>query len=102
MLSLTTETPATLHQIAAMFPGHGDKEQISYHTVYTWATTGVRGVVLETIMLGGKRLTTYQALDRFVQATNQKSKKDSTSTIRQAKSKRFLAAKKRLKQNHGI
>lgn len=34
-------------------------------TFYRWATVGVRGVKLETIVCGGARCTTQQALQRF-------------------------------------
>jgi hypothetical protein len=34
-------------------------------TVYRWSTTGFRGVILETIQVGGTRCTSYEALQRF-------------------------------------
>ena len=35
-------------------------------TVYRWMRTGVRGVVLESCLVGGRRYTSVEALDRFV------------------------------------
>ncbi|MEE8104221.1 MAG: DUF1580 domain-containing protein [Planctomycetota bacterium] len=34
-------------------------------TIYRWTTAGVRGVVLETLQVGGTRCTTHEALQRF-------------------------------------
>jgi Protein of unknown function (DUF1580) len=34
-------------------------------TIYRWALKGVRGVVLETVMMGGRRYTSVEAVDRF-------------------------------------
>ncbi len=44
----------------------------SYHpaTLNRWARFGVRGVRLESILVGGRRLTSKQALDRFINRLN--------------------------------
>jgi hypothetical protein len=34
-------------------------------TLYRWAQTGIRGIRLETIMVGGTRCTSTEALQRF-------------------------------------
>ncbi len=39
-----------------------------YHTLYGWATVGVRGVRLETLFVGGCRTTSAEALQRFFEA----------------------------------
>ncbi|MEM6468257.1 MAG: DUF1580 domain-containing protein [Planctomycetota bacterium] len=41
-------------------------------TVWRWAKRGIRGVRLETVKVGGKQMTSVQALTRFLQATNRK------------------------------
>ena len=38
----------------------------SLATVYRWAFKGVRGVKLETIMIGGRRFTSREAVAHFV------------------------------------
>ncbi len=38
-------------------------------TVWRWAQRGVRGVVLETFAIGGRRFTTAEAFARFVAET---------------------------------
>jgi hypothetical protein len=37
-------------------------------TVWRWQLRGVRGVRLETILLGGTRYTSHEALERFTSA----------------------------------
>ena len=39
-------------------------------TVWRWATKGVRGVKLATIIIGGRRMVTPQALEDFLIALN--------------------------------
>ncbi|MBL9165831.1 MAG: DUF1580 domain-containing protein [Planctomycetaceae bacterium] len=38
-------------------------------TLHRWRMRGVRGVLLETCLIGGKRYTSREALLRFVEAT---------------------------------
>ena len=51
-------------------PSHICRElEISAATVGRWFGKGVRGVRLESIVVGGRRYTTREALQRFVDAT---------------------------------
>jgi Protein of unknown function (DUF1580) len=51
------------------FPLTGGRERIASHpspaTLYRWALKGVRGIKLETVMMGGRRYTSDEAVDRF-------------------------------------
>jgi Protein of unknown function (DUF1580) len=51
------------------FPLSGGKDRIASHpspaTLYRWALKGIRGVKLETVMMGGRRYTSDEAVDRF-------------------------------------
>lgn len=38
-------------------------------TVWRWINRGVRGVKLETVMIGGRRFTSREALERFFAST---------------------------------
>jgi len=40
-------------------------------TVIRWVTKGTRGVRLEAVMLGGRRMTTVENVERFVDASSQ-------------------------------
>ncbi|MCU0865722.1 MAG: DUF1580 domain-containing protein [Planctomycetes bacterium] len=41
---------------------------VAFQTLFRWATKGCRGVVLETICVGGTRCTSKEALQRFFDA----------------------------------
>jgi hypothetical protein len=43
-------------------------KRINVSTIWRWATVGVRGVKLETIMAGGSRATSLEAIERFFEA----------------------------------
>lgn len=38
-------------------------------TLWRWQTRGIRGVKLETLLVGGRRMTSREALSRFFAAT---------------------------------
>jgi hypothetical protein len=40
-------------------------KRINVSTLYRWATVGCKGIVLETIQVGGTRCTSREALQRF-------------------------------------
>ena len=40
-------------------------KRLNVSTIWRWATVGVRGVKLETIMAGGNRATSLEAIERF-------------------------------------
>jgi hypothetical protein len=46
--------------------------KIHVSTWYRWATIGLRGVVLETIQVGGTRCSSRQALERFFERLSTK------------------------------
>ncbi len=49
------------------FPG---RRRLGYATLHRWRSEGVRGVRLETILVGGLRYTSREAIDRFIEAQN--------------------------------
>src|SRR3954454_13812794 len=53
----------------ADFPGHGGKP-VALQTKYRWALTGVGGVKLKTIRIGGRLCTTEAWIAEFVGALN--------------------------------
>jgi hypothetical protein len=58
------ETLVTLAQAAKRLPG---RPHVS--TLWRWARRGVRGIVLETYVVAGRRFTSTEALERFASAT---------------------------------
>ena len=70
-IELSTETPITIAEVPLHIPKrHGRK--VHYSTVYRWMTKGVRGRKLESLLIGGVRYTTLEALNRFLKLTPQK------------------------------
>jgi hypothetical protein len=64
MIDLSTERLCTFLQAAKTLPGH-----VHLSTLHRWRLRGIRGIKLETILVGGKRLTSAEALQRFAQRT---------------------------------
>lgn len=59
---------------AKEFPGRP-----SLATLHRWRLRGVRGIKLETLLIGGKRFTSFAALDRFARKLTAATASHSTS-----------------------
>lgn len=66
------EALVSLRDAAAAFSKSRPGRSIHYVTVHRWATRGVRGVRLETTWIGGRRFTSLQAVQRFIDHRNQR------------------------------
>jgi hypothetical protein len=60
LASLLQETRLSIAQAAKLLG-------VDRATVWRWTLRGVQGVRLESILLGGRRFTTRQAVERFVE-----------------------------------
>jgi hypothetical protein len=70
MIDLTTETTLSLNQAARLLPPGRRNRPVSFACVFRWVTQGAKGptgelVKLEAIRVGGRWLTSRQALQRF-------------------------------------
>ena len=82
----------TLGEACRLVPPRG----ISPATMARWIQRGVRGSVLETVIIGGRRLTSREALQRFFASQNaDKSAPSITPSQRQRQSE---AARKELER----
>lgn len=54
----------TLAEVAKQLPASRGR-RVHTNTVRRWASQGVRGIVLETVIVGGRRYTTEAALETF-------------------------------------
>jgi hypothetical protein len=61
---LTDERVVTFSQAAEHLPKINGKK-IHVSAIWRWAREGVRGVRLEALLMGGRWLTSVQALERF-------------------------------------
>ena len=68
MFDFQTEETIPIAELPKQLPS---RPHIS--TVWRWIKRGCRGVRLETVLIGGKRFTSKEAVDRFVHATSQDS-----------------------------
>jgi hypothetical protein len=68
----------------------GRKPAVS--TLWRWALHGVRGIRLETIMAGGVRVTSVEAIQRFFDALTDQAEND-RSNVQVPQSYRFSATR---------
>ena len=60
-----------VNEIPKLLPTFNGKS-ISRRTAWRWCLVGVRGVVLETILIGGRRWTSEQAISAFIEQLSSK------------------------------
>jgi hypothetical protein len=65
MLDILSESIVPLSEVSSLIPTHP-----SYSAVYRWHRDGIRGVHLETVLIGGSICTSREALQRFLRDTN--------------------------------
>lgn len=63
MSHLLTEERLSFSALAA-------REGVNVSTVWRWALKGCRGVVLESLSIGGRRYTSEEAFGRFIESSN--------------------------------
>lgn len=64
-IELRCETLLSFHDAAELLPTRRRGSRLHISTLYRWAIRGCRGHRLETIVLGGQRVTSLEALQRF-------------------------------------
>jgi hypothetical protein len=65
MIDWTQESLVPLPDAGAHFPSHPHR-----NTLARWARSGVRGALLETMVIGSRRYTTREAINRFIALLN--------------------------------
>lgn len=68
MFDPLSETLVSLTDAAKLLPRRRRGSKPNVATLYRWTTAGCRGVVLESIQVGGTRCTSREALGRFLAA----------------------------------
>lgn len=61
--TLTSESRISFNSLAR-------EQNVSIPTVWRWAQRGIRGHVLESLSIGGRKFTTREAFARWVARTN--------------------------------
>lgn len=67
MIDLSTENLIPLRAVPRHLPPRPNGKRLHISAVYRWAQRGARGVVLETIRIGGATYTSLEALQRFAE-----------------------------------
>lgn len=65
MIDISKERVVSLTRAPRHLPPRRRAKRPNVATLYRWAQKGVRGVVLETIQVGGTKCTSLEALQRF-------------------------------------
>lgn len=68
MIDPNSETLFSLADAAKLLPRRRGGKKPHVSCLYRWTAHGCRGVVLESIQVGGTRCTSKEALDRFFEA----------------------------------
>jgi hypothetical protein len=65
MFDINAEPPVPLSVAAAEITNRRGDRGINPATIWRWATQGCRGVLLESTLIGGVRMTSRESLNRF-------------------------------------
>lgn len=57
----------SLKEVASVVPGNR-----TARTIWKWATSGVNGVILETVCVGRSRFTSMECVERFIDGLTSK------------------------------
>jgi hypothetical protein len=73
MIDLSTESPLSLNQAARLLPPGRRNRPVSFACLFRWVTQGAKApsgdrVRLEALRLGGRWVTSREALQRFAEA----------------------------------
>ena len=68
MIDLTTETVLPFSEAARRLPRLCAGRPVHPSTLWRWASSGIRGVRLETVRVGGTTCTSVEAFSRFFAA----------------------------------
>jgi len=67
MIDFSTEDLIPLRDVPRHVPSRSNGKRTHISTGYRWAKKGRKGIILETIQIGGTRCTSREALARFFQ-----------------------------------
>ena len=68
MIDARSEELVSLREAARLLPRRRGDRRPHIATLYRWAKHGLRGVVLETLQVGGTLCTSREALQRFFES----------------------------------
>jgi len=84
----STETLISLTEAAKLLPRRRGGRKPHVSTLYRWSIGGCKGVILETIQVGGTRCTSRPALARFFRRLTERAGTAPTSPCTPARRKK--------------
>ncbi len=90
MIDLERETLINLNQAARRVPGR-DGRSVHISAIYRWINPGIAGVRLEAVRLGGRLITSVEALQRFAEGCSNGSGDAKAPPLRSEKERRAAA-----------
>lgn len=91
-IDTATEHLLTLAEAAKAFPGRS----VSLQTLHRYRLHGVRGVKLETLLIGGARFTSREAIQRFIVAQNAADTSDAAAVSTKQRQRQISSARQEL------
>lgn len=88
MIDLTSETVLSFAQAAQRVPSFRAGKKTNVSTLFRWAQKGVGGIKLDSARLGGRTITSVEALQRFSDALSRERDVSTPDPIRTAPSRR--------------
>jgi len=67
----TRDTPLTFDEAATLIYESGAKRRPHRSTMWRWAMVGINGVKLRSAKIGGRRYTSAEALQQFIDELNE-------------------------------
>lgn len=102
MIDLERETLLALRDVPKRLPPRPNGRRLHISAVYRWVQRGVRGVVLETVRVGGTTYTSVEALQRFGEAQSRGSLPAPAAAPPQARQRAIAAASERVRRELGL
>lgn len=85
MIDIAQETLVPLRDVPKRLPRRPNGKSVHLAAVYRWVNDGVRGVVLESVRIGGCTYTSVEAIQRFADSLTTSTPASNPSTPRQRK-----------------
>ena len=102
MIDTTLEEPVPLAVLAREVVNRGGRRGINVSTVWRWIQRGIHGVRLESILVGGIRMSSREALARFFAATTAAANGKQTPVRTSRQRQRDIAAAEKELEAAGI
>jgi len=89
-IDISSERPLTIPEAAQTLP-----HPPHVATIWRWAYKGIKGIKLETICIGGRRYTTRESLQRFIERSTAAANGDAIPTRTAKQRQRAIQAAER-------